>query len=87
MSALEQAGGECLITADHGNVEEMFDEKSGQVHTQHTTLPVPLIYAGNKDISLTDGGILADVAPSMLALLNLPLPPEMTGKSLIKPNR
>ena len=87
LSALEQAGGECLITADHGNVEEMFDEKSGQVHTQHTTLPVPLIYAGNKDISLTDGGILADVAPSMLALLNLPLPPEMTGKSLIKPNR
>ena len=84
LDALQQAGGECLITADHGNVEQMFDEESGQLHTQHTTLPVPLIYAGDRDITLDDGGILADVAPTMLDLMELPQPAEMTGRSLIK---
>ncbi len=82
--ALEKAGGEALITADHGNVEEMFDEKSGQAHTQHTTLPVPLVYVGKRDISLKDGGSLADIAPSLLTLLNVEQPQEMTAATLIK---
>jgi len=86
LSAIEEVDGDCLLTADHGNVEQMFDEESEQVHTQHTTLPVPLIYAGNKDVSLADNGILADIAPTMLALLDLPLPDEMTGHSLAKIN-
>jgi 2,3-bisphosphoglycerate-independent phosphoglycerate mutase len=86
LTALDKAGGECLITADHGNVEQMFDEGSGQAHTQHTTLPVPLIYAGHKNLTLTDDGSLADVAPSMLMLMGLPQPPEMTGHSLITIN-
>ena len=87
LDALSDVGGECLITADHGNVEQMFDEESGQVHTQHTTLPVPLIYAGDKNLSLSDGGTLADIAPTLLSLLELPLPDEMTGRSLAKINK
>lgn len=83
LAALEKVGGEALITADHGNVEEMFDEATGQVSTQHTTLPVPFVYAGPRTTKLSDGGSLADVAPTMLALMGLPQPAEMTGKSLI----
>lgn len=82
VSAIRHVGGQCLITADHGNVEQMFDEQSGQVHTQHTTLPVPLIYVGNKDLTLADNGSLADVAPTILALMELPQPTVMTGHSL-----
>ncbi|MFL0800146.1 MAG: 2,3-bisphosphoglycerate-independent phosphoglycerate mutase [Agarilytica sp.] len=82
--ALKKVDGEALITADHGNVEEMYDEASGQPHTQHTTLPVPLVYVGDKNITLADGGSLADIAPSMLALMGVEQPTEMTGRSLIK---
>ena len=78
------AGGEVLITADHGNVEEMYDAGSGQVSTQHSTLPVPFVYVGARKLSLRDGGSLADVAPTMLALMNLPQPAEMTGHSLVQ---
>ncbi len=81
-TALENVGGEALVTADHGNVEEMFDQRSGQPHTQHTTLPVPFVYVGKRRITLKDNGSLADVAPTMLALLGLPQPQEMTGRSL-----
>lgn len=83
LAAINKVGGQCLITADHGNVEQMFDEISGQAHTQHTTLPVPLIYVGDRKLSLSSNGTLADVAPTMLTLLDLPLPPEMTGHSLV----
>ena len=68
------------------SVEQMYDDVSGQVHTQHTTLPVPFLYAGTKNINLKDGGSLADVAPTMLDLLNVAQPQEMTGKSLIQYN-
>ncbi|WHI51420.1 2,3-bisphosphoglycerate-independent phosphoglycerate mutase [Microbulbifer sp. MLAF003] len=78
------AGGEVLITADHGNVEEMFDANSGQVSTQHSTLPVPFVYIGERNVQMCDGGSLADVAPTMLALMDLPQPAEMTGHSLVK---
>ena len=83
LEALRQTGGECLITADHGNVEQMFDKESGQVHTQHTTLPVPLTYVGHRPLMLMENGSLADVAATLLDLLDLPPPPEMTGHSLV----
>ncbi|HEY7775839.1 MAG TPA: 2,3-bisphosphoglycerate-independent phosphoglycerate mutase, partial [Kineobactrum sp.] len=82
--ALSAVGGQALITADHGNCEQMLDYESGQLHTQHTTEPVPLIYVGPGDCSLEpQGGILADIAPSLLALMDLPKPEEMSGRSLI----
>jgi 2,3-bisphosphoglycerate-independent phosphoglycerate mutase len=83
VEAITAADGELLITADHGNVEEMFDESSNQPHTQHTTLPVPLVYSGPRHINLDRDGSLADIAPTMLALMALPQPAEMTGRSLI----
>jgi 2,3-bisphosphoglycerate-independent phosphoglycerate mutase len=84
LNCIETVGGEVLITADHGNVEQMFDEVSGQLHTQHTTLPVPFVYFGPKNITLENGGSLADVAPTMLDLLEVTQPHEMTGHSLIQ---
>ncbi|WP_226703585.1 2,3-bisphosphoglycerate-independent phosphoglycerate mutase [Microbulbifer elongatus] len=80
------AGGEVLITADHGNVEEMFDAGSGQVSTQHSTLPVPFVYVGERKVTMRDGGSLADVAPTMLALMGIPQPVEMSGEPLVKLN-
>jgi 2,3-bisphosphoglycerate-independent phosphoglycerate mutase len=81
---LEALGGQALITADHGNVEEMFDEASGQVHTQHTTLPVPLAYIGPESLQLAAGGSLADIAPTLLDLLQIAKPAAMTGRSLLQ---
>ncbi len=81
--ALEESNSQCLVTADHGNAEQMLDPNSGQAHTAHTTLPVPLIYLGNQDIALKDGGKLSDIAPSLLDLMSIDTPPEMTGMSLI----
>jgi len=83
LEAIEKAGGEALVTADHGNVEEMFDPASGQVSTQHSTLPVPLVYVGPRSASLSDGGSLADVAPTMLQMLGMEQPVEMTGRGLL----
>ena len=84
IAAAEKVGGEILITADHGNVEEMYDDANQQPHTQHTTLPVPLVYVGERSLSLDNNGSLADIAPTMLALMDLPQPVEMTGRSLIR---
>jgi 2,3-bisphosphoglycerate-independent phosphoglycerate mutase len=81
--AVEKVGGDCLITADHGNVEMMMDEINNQPLTSHTTLPVPLVYVGNRHVNFTGKGTLADIAPSLLCLMGLPQPPEMTGKNLI----
>ncbi len=82
--ALEKVGGEALVTADHGNVEQMFDEASGQPHTQHTTLPVPLVYVGGENVSFASDGSLADIAPTMLHMMGLEPPSEMTGRNLLK---
>ena len=84
MAAVSKAGGVMLVTADHGNAEQMFDEKSHQKHTQHTLNRVPalLFNAPAAVHSLTDGK-LADVAPTLLALMGVPQPAEMTGKSLL----
>jgi 2,3-bisphosphoglycerate-independent phosphoglycerate mutase len=83
VDALEKVGGEALITADHGNVEQMSDETTGQAHTAHTTEPVPFIYVGKRDFKVRDGGVLADVAPTMLMLMGLEKPAEMTGTSIL----
>lgn len=82
-AALERNGGQCLITADHGNAENMLDE-NGEAHTQHTTGPVPLVYFGQKTISLQEGGSLSDIAPTLLNLMELEQPAEMTGRNLAK---
>ena len=83
-AAIAEVGGQMLITADHGNVEKMTDETSGQVHTAHTSEPVPLVYLGPQQVQLRGGGTLADVAPSILDLMHLEIPAEMTGRSLVK---
>jgi 2,3-bisphosphoglycerate-independent phosphoglycerate mutase len=83
VDALDRAGGELLITADHGNAEQMIDPQTGEKHTAHTVNPVPLVYRG-KSGCLADGGNLADVAPTILALMGLEKPREMTGRSLLR---
>jgi len=83
LAAVEKVGAEALITADHGNVEEMFDEETGQANTQHSTLPVPFIFFSHRKASMLKGGSLADVAPTMLHLMDIPQPKEMTGRNLI----
>ena len=83
-AALLAHDGEGLITADHGNCEQMRDYDNDQPHTQHTTEHVPLIYIGAKGRSLDpDGGILADIAPTVLAMMGLAAPAAMSGRSLL----
>jgi 2,3-bisphosphoglycerate-independent phosphoglycerate mutase len=82
VDAARAAGGEVLITADHGNAEMMHDPATGQAHTAHTLNVVPLVYVG-RPARLAPGGALADVAPTLLALMGLPQPPEMTGRPLV----
>ncbi|WP_404364837.1 2,3-bisphosphoglycerate-independent phosphoglycerate mutase [Marinobacter sp.] len=81
--ALRKVGGQGLITADHGNCEQMQDPESGQVHTAHTLGPVPLVYVGPQTVSFADDGALSDIAPTLLELMKLDPPPEMTGHSLL----
>ncbi|MFU8837652.1 MAG: 2,3-bisphosphoglycerate-independent phosphoglycerate mutase [Thiohalomonadaceae bacterium] len=76
--------GEMLITADHGNAEQMRGEDTGQAHTAHTSNPVPFIYVGEREVQMLGGGTLADVAPTMLQLLGIKQPNEMNGHSLIR---
>ncbi|MES2821871.1 MAG: 2,3-bisphosphoglycerate-independent phosphoglycerate mutase [Pseudomonadota bacterium] len=83
VQALDKVGGEALLTADHGNVEQMEDESTGQAHTAHTCEPVPFIYIGKRQVALREGGVLADVAPTLLHLLGLEQPMEMTGRSIL----
>jgi 2,3-bisphosphoglycerate-independent phosphoglycerate mutase len=86
VAALREAGGALLLTSDHGNCEQMKDEK-GQPHTAHTQNPVPLYYAsfapGGREGGLRSGGRICDVAPTMLEILGLPKPDAMTGESLL----
>ena len=82
IKAMQESGGEVLITADHGNAETMLDETTRQAHTAHTLNVVPLLYIGRK-AKIGSGGALRDVAPTLLKMMGLPQPPEMTGKPLI----
>ncbi|KTD54955.1 2,3-bisphosphoglycerate-independent phosphoglycerate mutase [Legionella sainthelensi] len=84
--ALAQHGGQLLITSDHGNAEEMFDENTHQAHTAHTSEPVPLLYVGGLWHFTYSEGSLTDIAPTMLTLLGITPPAEMTGHSLLEKN-
>lgn len=86
IATLQKAGGEAIITADHGNAEVMFDPETKQPHTAHTCNPVPFIYVGRNATIANTAGALCDIAPTMLYLLGLPQPKEMSGESLIKFN-
>jgi 2,3-bisphosphoglycerate-independent phosphoglycerate mutase len=81
-AAVREAGGEMLITADHGNVEQMQDAATGQAHTAHTCELVPLVYIGRPGV-IREGGVLSDVAPTLLTLMGVPVPPQMTGTALV----
>ncbi|NRA99944.1 MAG: 2,3-bisphosphoglycerate-independent phosphoglycerate mutase [Rhodobacteraceae bacterium] len=83
LAALEAAGGAMLVTADHGNCETMIDPDTGGPHTAHTTNLVPVIAVGVPEGTALKDGRLADLAPTLLDLMNLPQPPEMTGESLL----
>ena len=86
VNAILEVGGQVLITADHGNAEQMIDEATGEPFTAHSTNPVPLVLVSkeNKNAKLKEGGILADLAPTMLELMRIPQPKEMTGSSLLE---
>ena len=84
--AIERSGGALVVTADHGNCEMMRDPETGGPHTAHTTNPVPLILTGARNRMLVAEGRLADIAPTLLELMDLPKPKEMTGVSLLKGN-
>lgn len=77
-------GGEALVTADHGNAEMMRDTDTGQAHTAHTMNLVPLIYIGGRPSTLADTGALEDISPTLLKMMGLPQPPEMTGEPLVQ---
>lgn len=84
LKAVQSVNGEILVTADHGNVEQMTDHQTGQAHTAHTSNPVPLVYLG-RQAKIHSGGSLRDIAPTMLYLLGMTPPAEMTGRSLLEP--
>lgn len=81
--AVRKVGGELLLTADHGNAEMMSNPETGQAHTAHTTNPVPFIYVGARAVTMEPTGALSDVAPTMLYLMGLEQPAEMTGRRLL----
>jgi 2,3-bisphosphoglycerate-independent phosphoglycerate mutase len=82
--AVQKSGGALLVTADHGNCEMMRDPATGGPHTAHTTNPVPLLLIGARNRALSPEGRLADIAPTLLELMELPKPKEMTGTSLLR---
>jgi len=82
VKTMQSVGGEVIITADHGNAEVMFDQINNQPHTQHTTNKVPLIYIG-REATLSENGALSDLAPTLLKMMGVAQPVEMTGKCLL----
>jgi 2,3-bisphosphoglycerate-independent phosphoglycerate mutase len=84
LDAVSKRGGVALVTADHGNAEQMIDPSTGEPQTAHTTYPVPLIVCGPGG-ALSSGGTLADVAPTLLGIQGLGVPPEMKGRDLRGP--
>lgn len=84
LEALTSVGGEAIITADHGNAECMFDAITQQAHTAHTLERVPFVYVGRKASITHTTGTLADIAPTLLTLLGLPIPTDMTGATLVR---
>jgi len=84
VACVEEAGGVCLVTADHGNAEVMLEPDGESPHTAHTSNPVPLLVT-DAGLELREGGELSDLAPTILSLLEIPVPAEMTGKPLATP--
>ena len=84
VDAVESMHGNLFILADHGNADIMIDEKTGEPYTAHTTNPVPFILVSDERHKLREGGCLADIAPTLLELMGIPQPKEMTGKSLLE---
>ena len=84
INACRASNAQCLITADHGNIEDLWDETVADANTAHTTNPVPLVYVGEKQLTALEDGSLADVAPTFLNLLGIEPPSEMTGRSLLR---
>jgi 2,3-bisphosphoglycerate-independent phosphoglycerate mutase len=84
VEAIEKSGGALVVTSDHGNCEMMRDPQTGGPHTSHTTNPVPLLLLGARNRTLVAEGRLADIAPTLLELMELPKPKEMTGASLLR---
>jgi 2,3-bisphosphoglycerate-independent phosphoglycerate mutase len=85
VEAIERTGGACLVTADHGNAEQMVNPDTGVAQTAHTTFEVPLIYVGPGSVRLLDDGRLCDIAPTLLTMMKQPIPEEMSGRILIEP--
>ena len=85
IQAVQDSKGQALITADHGNCESMLDMESGQPHTAHTSELVPLFYVGDQDVMIREGGVLSDIAPTLLHLMDIGPPAEMTGQNLLAP--
>lgn len=83
VTAIESINGHLLVTADHGNVEQMLDPATNQPLTSHTSGPVPLVYVGSSDQVFLGEGSLCDIAPTLLHLMSMPIPDEMTGKVLM----
>ncbi|PWI33110.1 2,3-bisphosphoglycerate-independent phosphoglycerate mutase [Vibrio albus] len=84
VEAIKEVDGQLLMTADHGNAEMMVNPETGGTHTAHTSLPVPLVYVGSKDVEFKEGGKLSDLAPTMLSLTGMEIPAEMSGQILVK---
>ena len=84
MAALKEVGGAMIVTADHGNCEMMIDPETGGAHTAHTLNPVPVAVIGGPEGAALENGRLADLAPTVLELMGLAQPAEMTGRSLLK---
>lgn len=85
IAAMKQVGGEMIVTADHGNIEQLLDPVTGQPHTAHTTNLVPLVVMSEREMDLREeGGSLPDVMPTLLHMMDLEQPTEMTGQSLVK---
>ena len=81
IDAILEMGGEAIVTADHGNADKMFED-NGSPFTAHTTNPVPFILVKDGDATLQAGGVLADVAPTLLKMMGIAQPEDMTGKAL-----
>ncbi|WP_299234326.1 2,3-bisphosphoglycerate-independent phosphoglycerate mutase [uncultured Halomonas sp.] len=84
VEAIQRAGGACLVTADHGNAEQMINPETGAPQTAHTTFQVPLIYVGERQARFHDDGSLCDIAPTLLAMMEQPAPEEMSGRALLE---